>query len=268
MGRWNKEIEKAASILAESKYATATSGAGISAESGIPTFRDPGGIWDRLDPSEVGTASGLMNTLKNKSDLLLPFFFDFLDTFERADPNPGHYALSSLEKKGILKCVITQNVDNLHQESGTTNLIEVHGNFFRMSCLSCQHKHTVERKPFIRELRNKLNALTKFDIENFLSIAANCEQCKKIMRPDVVMFGEAVQKLPTAFHIAEKSDVMLVLGTSGVVYPAAFFPVKAKEAGAKIIVINPNENPFPGLTDVYIPMKTGDAMPAILDLIP
>jgi NAD-dependent protein deacetylase/lipoamidase len=267
MGRWNKEIEKAASILAESKFATASSGAGFSAESGIPTFRDPGGVWDRLDPSEVGTASGLMNTLKNKSDVLLPFFLDFLDTFENAEPNPGHYALSSLEKKGILKYIITQNVDNLHQESGTTNLIEVHGNFFRMSCLSCRHKQSVDRKAFIREVRDKLKALTKFDLENFLSIAVNCEQCNKIMRPDVVMFGEAVKELPAAFHVAEKSDVMLVLGTSGVVYPAAYFPVKAKEAGAKIILINPNENPFPSMTDVYIPLKTGDAMPAILEHI-
>ena len=81
------------------------------------------------------------------------------------------------------------------------------------------------------------------------------------------MFGESVQELPSAFQAAEKSDVMLVLGTSGVVYPAAYFPVKAKETGAKIILINPNENPFPGMTDVYIPMKTGEAMPAILEHI-
>ncbi|MBW2218767.1 MAG: NAD-dependent protein deacylase [Deltaproteobacteria bacterium] len=267
MGKWNREIEKAASILAESKYATATCGAGVSAESSIPTFRDPGGIWDRLDPSEVGTVSGLINTLERKSDLLLPFFFDFLDTFERAEPNPGHYAIASLEKKGVLKSVITQNVDNLHQEAGTKNLIEVHGNFFRMACLSCNHKNTVDRKLFIKKIRNKLKSLTTFDLGSFISFAVNCEQCNKIMRPDVVMFGEAVQELPAAFNVSEKSDVMLVLGTSGVVYPAAYFPIKAKEAGAKIIIINPNENPFPGHTDVYIPLKTGEAMPAILKLI-
>ena len=268
MGKWDNEIKKAASILAESTYAVASSGAGVSAESGIPTFRDPGGVWDKLDPAEVGTTSGLMNTLQTKAHILLPFFLDFLDIFERAEPNPGHYALASLEKKGILKCVITQNVDNLHRESGTTNLIEVHGNFFRMSCLSCRNKHTVNRKSFIREVRNCINALDKFDIDSFLSIAESCEQCSRITRPDVVMFGESVQELPAAFQAAEKSDVMLVLGTSGVVYPAAYFPVKAKETGAKIILINPNENPFPGMTDVYLPLKTGEAMPAILEHIP
>lgn len=265
MGKWNREIEKAASILAESNYVTATCGAGVSSESGIPTFRDPGGIWDRLDPAEVGTISGLVSTLERKADSLLSFFFDFLDTFERAEPNPGHYAIAALEEKGVINTVITQNVDNLHQEAGTKSLIEVHGNFFRMTCTSCRHQLTVDRKPFVRDIRNKLKSMTSFDLGSFLSMAANCSECQKIMRPDVVMFGEMVQDLPRAFDEAEKSDAMLVLGTSGVVYPAAYFPIKAKQAGARIILINPNENPFPGQTDVYIPLKTGEAMPAILN---
>ena len=132
MGSWDAEISQAASILAQSSNGCASSGAGVSAESGVATFRDPGGIWDIVDPAEVGTVNGLLHTLSTKADRLLPVFQDMLTTFKAAEPNPGHVALARLEQKGILKTVITQNVDNLHQEAGSTNVIEVHGNLFRM----------------------------------------------------------------------------------------------------------------------------------------
>lgn len=267
MGKWDREIREAAFILSKAAKASAFCGAGVSAESGIATFRDPGGIWDRVSPDEVGTASGLIRTLEQKADILKPVFIDMIDSFEQAELNPGHKALVDLEKMGIMKTIITQNVDDLHSEAGSENVIEVHGSLFRMVCLSCGSRKKFERKPFLMELREKLNFLESFSLENLVSLAPECPECNSMMRPDVVMFGEAVQHLPQAFNASKESDVMLILGTSGVVYPAAYFPVEARKAGAEIILINPTENPFSDITDVYIPMKFGDALPAVVDRI-
>jgi NAD-dependent deacetylase len=267
MNKLDKEIRQAASILSRSAKATATSGAGVSAESGISTFRDEGGIWDRIDPTEVGTPNGLINTLERDAEKLIPLFIEILDTFENAEPNPGHFALAELENMGILKTVITQNTDNLHKEAGSTDIIEVHGNMFRMKCLACNSTKKFDRKQLIGEVREKLGQIKEYNISTLTALAPRCEVCGFITRPDVVMFSEAVQDLPRAYGAAGECDAMLVLGTSGVVYPAAYFPMEAKKSGGKIIVINPNENAFPSITDVYIPMKTGEALPAIVSLI-
>jgi len=264
---FEKEIREAASILSKSTRASASCGAGVSAESGIATFRDAGGIWDRIDPAEVGTPSGLISTLEREAPKLVPLFIEILDSFESAEPNPGHRALADLEAMGILKTVITQNADNLHQEAGTTDVIEVHGNLFRMKCLACECITKFERRPLIREVKERLAGLTSFNLTALASLAPKCDGCGFMMRPDVVMFTEPVQDLPRAFAVAAGSDVMLVLGTSGVVYPAAYLPREAKKAGAVIIVINPTENPFESVTDIYIPMKTGEVLPAIVKMI-
>ena len=265
MGAYEKEIENAAAILSKATRGSAFCGAGGSEESGIATFRDPGGLWDQVDPVDVGTAEGLISALDRNAQKLLPVFMNILDSFEQANHNPGHKALADLESMGILTSVITQNVDNLHQEAGSLEVIEVHGNLFRMKCLSCSRIQHVERKEFVREIKDKLNAMTEFNLTSMVSLAPVCDACNSMMRPDVVMFGEAVQHLPKAFGIAQSTDVMLVLGTSGNVYPAAYFPVEAKKSGARIIVINPTENSFKTVTDVYIPMKTGEALPAIVE---
>ncbi len=264
MDKCTQQIKEAASILSKSRNAAASCGSGISAESGISTFRDPGGIWDQVDPFEVGTASGLVNFMMKNSGKLLPLFINMLDSFEKADPNPAHIALYELEQMGILKTVITQNVDNLHYEAGNRNVIEVHGNLFRMRCMACNAEKYLDRKPYIKDVREKLNALALFDLSALMKLVPVCDQCASMMRPDVVMFGEAVKDLPEAFEASRNTDVMLILGTSGVVYPAAAFPGEAKSSGAKLIEINPNENPFSGISDIYIPMKAGEALPEII----
>ncbi len=267
MNRQDREIEAAATILSKATRATAFCGAGISEESGIATFRDPGGLWDRVDPVEVGTSAGLVKALQQNSEKLVPLFLGILEAFEQAEANSGHFALADLEKMDIMRMVITQNVDNLQYESGSENVIEVHGNLFRMKCLSCESIRSFERKTFIKELRAKFETLASYSLDALLTLAAACERCGNIMRPDVVMFGEAVQDLTESFRIAGDSDVMLVLGTSGIVYPAAYFPVEAKKSGAKIIVVNPTENSFSQVSDIYIPAKTGEALPAIVKRI-
>ncbi|MBU0995260.1 MAG: NAD-dependent deacylase [Proteobacteria bacterium] len=267
MKHHEEKITQAALIIKKAHRMTAASGAGISAESGIPTFRDPGGIWDHMDMLEVGTASGFVNAIERNAETLFPLFINILDAFQYAEPNPGHMALSDMEKMGILKTIITQNVDNLHQEAGNTNVVEVHGNVFRSRCINCSHRVTVDRKIYIRELKEKIDRLMSFNLENLLSLVMICDKCGSMMRPDVVMFGEQVHDLQNAFEAARNCDVMIILGTSGVVYPAAYFPVEAKQNGAKIIVINPTVNAFVRESDIYIPMKTGEALPAILNLI-
>lgn len=261
------EIRKAAELLIGSKDAAAFCGSGVSAESGISTFRDPGGIWDRLDINEVGTSGGLLAALNKNPGKLVPVFLDLLDTLEMAEFNPGHAALAWLQSRGCLNAIITQNVDNLQQDAGSTGIIELHGNMFDMVCLSCGKKQNMDRKSLIHGIRSKMRAMRDLSLPGLLSLVPRCESCGSLMRPDVVMFGEAVKELSRAFTIARECDVMLVLGTSGVVYPAAELPYEAMRAGASIIVINPHENPFFDISDVYIPMKTGEALPAIVEKI-
>jgi NAD-dependent deacetylase len=261
------EIRKAAEFLARSTETAAFCGSGVSEESGIPTFRDPGGLWDRLDMYEVGTAEGLLSTLGREPGKLLPVFFDMLDTLERAKFNDGHAALAWLQSQCRLRTIITQNVDNLQQEAGSEGVIEVHGNLFEMLCLSCGKKRKMDRMPLLHDIREKLKAMREVSLAALVSIVPKCEACGSLMRPDIVMFGEAVKHLPESFSLARECDVMLVLGTSGVVYPAAELPYEAMRAGAKIIVINPHENAFFDISDVYIPMKSGEALPVIVEQV-
>ncbi len=258
------EIFRAAGILAKAENAVASSGAGISAESGIATFRDPGGVWEKLDPRQVGTTAGLLGALEKHPGKYVSVFIELLDALEKAEPNPGHRALFDLEKMGIIKTVITQNIDNLHWEAGNTRVIEVHGNAFRFCCTACGNREEKERKPLLKEAKSKISALKDYSLSAFMDIMPRCGKCGAMMRPDVVMFGETVQGLPAAFDAVRTCDAMLALGTSGVVYPAAYFPFEAKQAGAGVIVVNPNENPFYAVSDAYIPMKAGEALPEIV----
>ena len=260
-------IHKASAMIRNASRITVFSGAGMSQESGIPTFRDPGGLWDNVDLVEAGSAEGLIRAIEHHAHTLFPLFLNILDAFENAAPNPGHLALAEMEGLGILHTIITQNIDNLHQEAGNTRVVEVHGNVFRSTCMGCGHMETTARKPFIQNLRSKINRLASFDLEILLTLMSTCTQCGSMMRPDVVMFGEQVHHIDKAFDAARECDVMLVLGTSGVVYPAAYLPAEAKQNGARIIVINPAVNAFMEEADIYIPMKTGEALPIIMNLI-
>jgi NAD-dependent deacetylase len=261
------EILRAASILAKAENVVASTGAGISAESGIATFRDPGGVWERLNPMEVGNTAGLIDALDRQPQKYVPFFMELLNTLENAEPNAGHLALADLERLGIIKTIITQNIDNLHQEAGNTRVIEVHGNGFRLCCVSCGRREKRDRKDLLKEAKSRIEAIEAFSLSAFMKVLPECDACGSMMRPDVVMFGESVQGLPAAFEAARTCDAMLALGTSGVVYPAAYFPFEAKQAGASVIVVNPNENPFYAVSDAYIPLKAGEALPQIVEAV-
>ena len=263
----NSTINKIAKVLQNSKYAVASTGAGVSAESGISTFRDDGGIWDRIDVSSVATPAALLRALEANSGELIPYFKEVLDSFVKAAPNPGHDVLFELEAKGILKMIITQNGDNLHAERGNKNIIELHGNFFRMKCLACSFSEQRDRRKFAADAIASIDQLTEYTLEKLLSLVPRCPECGSLMRPDVVMFSEEIKDAQKAFEEAARCDVMLVLGTSGSVYPASYLPIEAKRHGATIIVINPQEDSYSNISDLYLPMKTGEALPRIFSCI-
>ena len=261
----DREIESAAKIIAETKYAVAFTGSGISAESGIPTFRDPGGIWDRFDPAEIGTAEGAVQLAMRYPERMREFLSESLAIFERAEPNPGHLGLAELEKMGILKSVVTQNIDDLHGIAGNRKVFEVHGNLYRFRCTTCGAKKKVEREGILQTVKPVLER-EPFSLQGLLDVLPKCE-CTGFMRPDVVMFGEAVQYLEESYREAQLSDVVIVLGTSGVVYPAAGVPYEAKRHGARVIEINPTENAFRDITDVYIKATSGEGLPKVVEMV-
>jgi len=261
-----KDIDNAAEIISKAKRLVAFTGSGVSAESGIATFRDPGGLWDRFDPDEVGTGGGLLSFVMQKPSVAKEFLLEVADSFDKAAPNPGHLALADLEKMGILHTVITQNIDDLHWQAGNTRVIEVHGNLMRFRCLACYSKKKFKKEEVVSLGRNVAAALGKGELQGLLPILPKCP-CGSPMRPDVVMFGEAVQDLQQAMDEASKCDVLLILGTSGVVYPAATVPIVARRAQARIIDINPGESAFSTIIDVQIRGNSGKSLPRVLESV-
>jgi NAD-dependent deacetylase len=255
---------EAAKILAGTKKALAFTGAGISAESGIPTFRDPGGIWDQFDPEEFGTVGGILAVVQKRPDVFRNFLLNTVETFIQSQPNAGHHALAELEKMGTLFAIITQNIDNLHTDAGNREVLEVHGNLFRARCTRCGRRYALDKAQFLERAGAVLADEAGFSLERVIGIMDKCE-CGGMTRPDVVMFGEAVQMLHQSFKAVAEAQVVLVMGTSGVVYPAAAIPHQARQAGAKIIEINPTENSYAAVTDVYIAEASAVAMPKVME---
>ena len=213
-------IKKAAKDLAKSKKVVVLTGAGVSVESGIPPFRGKGGIWEKIDPMEFAHIDSFMRDPAKVWNILIR---EMKDVIEKAKPNNAHIGLARLEELGILKSVITQNVDGLHQLAGNTDVIEFHGTFAFQRCLKCEKK--IETSKVCLD-----------------EIPPKCE-CGGILRPDCVLFGEMIppEHLFRSGKISRECEVMLVVGTSAVVYPASIIPVDAKESGAKIIEINPEK---------------------------
>ncbi len=237
-------IGRAAKDLAACRQAVALTGAGISVESNIPPFRGKGGIWEKFDPMEYAHIDAFMNDPVKVWNALLK---DMKEIIDQAKPNEAHLGLARLESLGKLKTVITQNVDGLHQLAGNTDVIEFHGNFAWHFCLSCG---------------------TRIKTGNVdLSVIPPKCPCGGIYRPDCVFFGEMIptQALWRSRQTSSTCDLMLVVGTSAVVQPAALMPVIAKQAGAKVIEINPERTPLTGSTSDYlIQGKAGETLDAIL----
>ena len=253
-------IDRAARLVSGCHRVTALTGAGISAESGISTYRDPGGLWDRYPE---GSSGGIVAVMARHPEDAPQILMDFLNGIRTARPNPGHRALVDLERMGYLRAVITQNVDNLHREAGNSRVFEMHGNIYRLRCLKCGEKKVLERDMFFEVFEGSIAKMKRFSFAEMASHFPACS-CGGNTRLDAVTFGEPVQDLNEAMVEARACNLMLILGTSGVVYPAASLPSMAKSAGALLIEINPRESALTDQSDLFLEGNTGEILPRIV----
>jgi NAD-dependent deacetylase len=257
-------VEEAALHLAKGGVVAFT-GAGISAESGIPTFRDPGGIWDRFDPSEFGTWDGLLRLAMSRPDALADFLTELGTAFRTARPGSAHVALAGLEHAGVVDGIVTQNVDGLHQEAGSSDVVEIHGSFTRTLCLLCGHRAVVSREAFLEGLDRAVTGLRTAFIASLSSLLPHCERCGGPARPDFVAFGEGLQDFGRAERLATGCRSMLVVGTSGEVFPAAHLPETASRAGATVIEVA--TQPTFIQADLRLEGRAGEVLPALADAV-
>ncbi|MHA1595904.1 MAG: NAD-dependent protein deacetylase [Candidatus Baldrarchaeia archaeon] len=241
-------IREAAELIVESKKNVALTGAGISVESGIPDFRGPNGLWKRY-----GEHVGHISFFFTNPGEFWKFALEVAKVIFAARPNPAHYALAELEKMGKLHCIITQNIDGLHQKAGSKNVIEIHGTAWRLVCLQCGTKFPVE------EIASKLMS-KGFTIPR-------CLKCEGILKPDTVFFGERLpeEELKIAISESMSCDLFMVVGSSLVVYPAASLPGIAKSHGAKTILVNLERTAMDEMFDVVIYGKAGEILPKIVE---
>lgn len=244
-----EKIRRAAEILARSKHAVVFTGAGVSAESGIPTFRGEDGLWKKYDPEEVASIHGFRKNPRA--------FWEFsmeLTKKTQAEPNPAHYAIAELERMGIVKAVITQNIDMLHQRAGSKKVYELHGSIERLRCLDCRKDYSWE--DFVELLHG--------------GEIPRCKVCGSwYVKPNVVLFGEPLPStvLYQAIEESRRADAFLVVGSSLVVYPAAELPYIAKSNGAKMIMVNDESTIADSLFDVVIHGKAGKILPKIVEKV-
>lgn len=258
------QIPTAARMIGRAKRLIAFTGSGMSKESGIPTFRDPGGLWDRFDPEELSFQALTKSLAQGRlpKGAFAAFFLEFIETLERAAPNPGHAVLKAFEDLGALKAVITQNIDNLHAEAGNNHVVELHGNAYRFVCLNCQKKRSFGKEGLFCLAHAFIEALQSADAQRVLSAVPRCS-CGGAMRPDIVGFGEPIQGFDMALSLALESDVFLIVGTSGEVMPAASLPEHAKRSGATLIEVNLGHGAFSEYTDLYIQGPAATVLPRI-----
>ncbi|MGM0648161.1 MAG: NAD-dependent protein deacylase [Bacteroidota bacterium] len=238
--------QKAAELLIHSTYTACFTGAGISVESGIPPFRGADGLWSKYDPGFLDLDYFYANADRSWK-VIKEIFYDF---FGQAKPNAAHRILGKMEKEGLITEIITQNIDNLHQEGGSQTVHEFHGNSQRLSCTKCKSNYTPNN--------------------TLLQTLPPCCECGGLLKPDFIFFGEMIPQdaLQAAYHAAENAEVFIVIGSTGEVYPASQIPVLAKQNGAKIIEVNTGESLFTdSITDILLKGKATEVMDKLYSVI-
>ncbi len=240
----NEEIIRAAERIKNAKHLTAFTGAGISVESGIPPFRGENGLWSKYDPTFL-ELNYFYHHPKESWKLIKEIFYDY---FGKAKPNDAHFALAKLEEAGILKAIITQNIDNLHQEAGSKVVYEFHGNSQKLLCTKCGTKFS----------------LSEVNIDEPIP---RCPKCGGILKPDFIFFGEGIPEpaRSKSFEEAELADVFLIIGSTGEIMPASLIPPEAKRNGATIIEVNVEPSNYTHtVTDIFLKGKATEVMNNLL----
>ena len=236
-------LSQAAALLGGARHAVAFTGAGISVESGIPPFRGPNGLWSRVDPPFIE----IDRFLAEPAACWLRIKEIFFDSFGPARPNAAHFALAALEAAGRIRSLITQNIDNLHQEAGSREVIEFHGNSRWLLCLECGKRSAVAPGQLV-------------------DLPPRCSACSGLLKPDFIFFGEGIPEatLKRSYQEAAHADLFLVVGSSGEVQPACQIPVLAKNRGAKIIEVNPQPSHFTPIADIFLEGRATEMVGALV----
>jgi NAD-dependent deacetylase len=235
--------------IKHARRAVAFTGAGISAESGLGTFRGRDGLWSRYDPAEVAS----IESFKREPRKFWEFAREIGWIFLTAKPNAAHMALAELESMKRLDSVITQNVDGLHQRAGSKHVVEIHGNVGRMICTRCSATCATERI---------LDRIAQQEVPT-------CDRCGGTLKPDIILFGEPLpdRAFDQALKKVRSADLLLAVGTSLEVYPAATLPEIAKKGGAKVVSINSERTPWDDLCDHRVTGPAGEILPRIVQAI-
>lgn len=251
--KMDSDIEKAAKLILLSKYVTCLTGAGMSVESGIRPFRGPDGLWtEKGEPPMDGYQRFMKDPKEHWENIVngMDQEMDFYRAMSESIPHEGHFGLAELEEIGVLKYLITQNIDNLHILAGSKNVAEIHGNVQKLRCLECNRRYDI-------------------DEVSLEELPPRCPKCRGLIKTDTVMFGEPIpyDVLLTCQRESEKSDCMLTVGTSVFVYPAAGFPMEVKRSGGLLIEINLYETEMTPLCDISLRGKAGEVIPELVKAV-
>ena len=246
-------IDRAARLITGAGYVVALVGAGSSVESGIPPFRGPGGLWTKYGEPDGRTFDRFMDDPRGWWESYHKregYVAELIETIEKAEPNAGHHALVELERMGVLKHTITQNVDNLHVRAGSRELSEIHGNMFKLRCISCNRRY-------------------EMDEISLDELPPKCPGCGGIVKTDGVMFGEPIppRVLERCQQEVSRCDCMLLIGTSATVYPSAGFPATAARKGASFIEINLYETPLSEMCNVVLRGPSAEILPLVVERV-
>jgi NAD-dependent deacetylase len=232
--------------LTRATHVVAFTGAGISAESGVPTFRGPEGIWSKFKPEELASMEAFMSN----PTLVWEWYTHRKAVIATVQPNPGHVALARMEKLFPRFTLITQNIDNLHRRAGSSIVHELHGNIERSYCMTCG-------SPYPNVVLSGQGQIP------------HCPACGGLVRPDVVWFGELLpeDEWEASASAAEGADVFFSVGTSGVVYPAASLPLMAKRSGAYLVEVNTEPTPLTQTADEFLRGPSGTILPSLCEAV-
>jgi len=240
-------IRALAELIRDGQPCVVLTGAGISTESGIPDFRSPTGIWAEYDPMEYAT----IDAFRRDPVKVWEFYGLRFEVLTRAQPNAGHLSLAELERRGLVRAVVTQNIDGLHERAGSRNVIEVHGSIRTATCLDCGTQVALD---------DVLAALRA-------APAPPCPGCGAIVKPDVVMFGELLplDAIDRAIELAADAGLLLVVGSSLEVHPVAGLPHETVSAGGKVAIVNRTPTPADDLASLVIEGGAGETLAALAD---